>query len=105
MTIQSNGKVLVLARNERSSNDGKSKFYNLAIMINGEAGNISCTENAYNKAVTGKENGVIYSFNEQYKSFRIVDVVPESSVPGYAGTGTNADSKTDSKTDKQSVKQ
>lgn len=105
MTIQSNGKILVLARNERISRDGKSKFYNLAIMINGEAGNIGCTEDAYNKAVTGKENGVVYAFNEQYKSFRIIDIVPESSVPDYATAGTNTDTKADVKAEKPSAKQ
>lgn len=89
MTIQSNGKVMILAKNSRPSQDGRQTFYNFAIMIDGEAGNVSCTEEAYGKAATGVLNGVVYAFNDKYKSFRIVDIVPESSVPG------NADSKPD----------
>lgn len=107
MTIQSNGKIMVLAKNVRESRDSRNsqKFYNLAILINGEAGNISCTESAYNDAVIGKENGVIYAFNDQYKSFRIVGIVPESSVPDYATAGTNTDTKADVKAEKPSAKQ
>lgn len=80
MTVQSNGKVMVLAKNVREGSN-RQMYYNLAILVDGQAGNISCTEEAYNNAVTGMENGVVYAYNDQYKSFRIVEIVPESSVP------------------------
>lgn len=98
MNIKSNGKVLVLAKNSRESSDGKQKYYNLAILIDGEAGNISCSEDAYNKAVLNTLNGVIYVYNEKYQTFRIVDIVPESSILDYTQQNASSD-KPDAKPD------
>lgn len=100
MNIRSNGKVMVLAKNSRESGDGRNRqtYYNLAILIDGEAGNISCSEDAYNKAVVGSINGVVYAYNEKYNSFRIIDIVPESSVPDYTQQVTSSD-KPDPKAD------
>lgn len=102
MTIQSNGKVLVLAKNLREGKD-RQAYYNLAILVDGEAGNVSCTENAYDKAVLNTLNGVVYAYNDQYKSFRIIDIVPELSVPDYAqqtSPSGRPDAKPDPKADK-----
>ena len=46
MNIKSVGNVMVLAKNERQGNN-RQMYYNLAIMSDGEAGNISCTPEAY----------------------------------------------------------
>lgn len=72
MTIQSTGKIKVLAKNVRDGRERNSKFYNLAIMVEGEAGNMSCSEEAYNDAAVDEINDVVYSYNDQYKSFRII---------------------------------
>ena len=105
MNIRSNGKVLVLAKNSRESGDGRNRqtYYNLAILIDGEAGNISCSEDAYNKAVLNTLNGVVYAYNDQYKSFRIVDIVPESSVPDYTQQNASPD-KPDAKSEPKADK-
>lgn len=105
MNIKSNGKVLVLAKNSRESGDGRNRqtYYNLAILVDGEAGNISCSEDAYNKAVLNTLNGVVYAYNEKYNSFRIIDIVPELSVPDYAQQATSSD-KPDAKSDPKADK-
>ena len=104
MNIKSNGKVLVLAKNSRESGDGRNRqtYYNLAILIDGEAGNISCSEDAYNKAVLNTLNGVVYAYNDQYKSFRIVDIVPESSILDHTQQTISSD-KPDPKADKSAT--
>lgn len=100
MNIRSNGKVLVLAKNSNERGNGRDKqtYYNLAILVDGEAGNISCSEDAYNKAVLNTLNGVVYAYNDKYQTFRIIDIVPESSVPDYAQQTTPSD-KPDAKPD------
>ena len=72
MTIQSTGKIKILAKNVRDGRERNSKYYNLAIIVEGEAGNISCNEEAYEGAVENEINDVVYAYNEQYKSFRII---------------------------------
>lgn len=72
MTIQSTGKIKVLAKNVRDGRERNSKFYNLAIMVEGEAGNMSCSEEAYEGAAVDEINDVVYAYNDQYKSFRII---------------------------------
>ena len=83
MNIQSTGLVTVLAKNKREGRDRDGRaamYYNLAIFAGEEAGNISCTEDAYNNAVVGAQNNVVYAYNETYKSFRILDVTGASAV-------------------------
>lgn len=104
MNIKSNGKVLVLAKNAREGRERGQNYYNLAILIDGEAGNLSCSEEAYNKAVLNTLNGVIYAYNEQYKTFRIIDVVPESSILDYAHQNPSSDTKPDAKSDSKADK-
>lgn len=110
MNIQSKGIVLVLAKNVREGSN-RQFYYNLAIMTDGQAGNISCTPEAYDKAVVYAENEVIFAFNDQYKSFRVVDVIPAPYVPDVnadntpdAKPDTNADNAPDAKPDTKTDK-
>lgn len=73
MTIQSTGKIKVLAKNVREGRENGQRYYNLAVFIGSEAGNLSCTEEAYNNAVVNSMNEVVYAYNDQYKSFRIIE--------------------------------
>ena len=47
MILNSEAVLTVLALNEKASSDGKSAYYNFAVMSNGEVANISCTKEAY----------------------------------------------------------
>ncbi len=89
MNIKSVGNVMVLAKNERQGNN-RQMYYNLAILSDGEAGNISCTPEAYDKVEVYKPNDVVFAYNEQYKSFRIVDVVPPAYEPEIPSSVENA---------------
>lgn len=105
MNIQSKGIVMVLAKNVREGSN-RQFYYNLAILTEGQAGNISCTPEAYDKAVIAAENEVIFTFNDQYKSFRVVDVIPAPYVPEISDdkTDTPPDAKPDNKADKPGSK-
>lgn len=71
MVITSEGKARVLAKNSEMGKDGKTTYYNLAVLINGEAGNINCTLDAYESAVEDAVNVLTYTYNSQYQYFRI----------------------------------
>ncbi len=74
MTITANARVLVISKNETPSRDGKTTYYNLAVMQNGQAGNISCTEEVYDRAVEMKETEINLTYNDEYKSLRIIGI-------------------------------
>lgn len=105
MNIQSQGKVMVLAKNVREG-EKRQLYYNLAILTDGQAGNISCTEEAYDKAVINAQNDVVFAYNDQYKSLRIVNIIPAPYVPEASdnGTGPAPDTKPDDKADNKSDK-
>lgn len=94
MKIQSQGTALVLAKTSRDgfSNNKPTTYYNLAILLNNnEAGNISCSEEAYQEAVPNKTYILYYEFNSEYKTLRVVGVMPCDSVLASstdAGAGT-----------------
>ncbi|MDD6811687.1 MAG: hypothetical protein PUD93_07480 [Lachnospiraceae bacterium] len=90
MKIQSNAKLNIIAKNERQATDGKS-YYNVAVLLEGQAGNLSCTEDVYNDAVVGVENDVILEYNSEYKSLRLIAVHPFGS--GTAGKPTEKPTK------------
>ncbi len=71
MTITANAKVLVISKNKTPSRDGKTTYYNLAVMQNGQAGNISCTEEVYDRVAEMKETEINLTYNDEYKSLRI----------------------------------
>lgn len=79
MKIQSQGTALVLAKNSREGSN-RQIYYNLAVLINNEAGNISCSQEAYEDAILYKTNILYYEYNSEYKSFRVVGIMPADSV-------------------------
>lgn len=75
MRINTVVKALVMAKNEQTSQDGKNKYYNLACLVGTEAGNLKCTEEAYNRAVVGEMADFSAEYNDQYNSFRITSYI------------------------------
>lgn len=71
MKVTSIVKAQVLAKNTTKSQDGKTDYYNLAVLIGGDAGNLKCTQDVYGRAVVGEvaEFGAVY--NDQYNTFRL----------------------------------
>lgn len=74
MNVISTGKALVLSRNVREYN-GK-QYHNLAVFIGTEAGNLQCTEEAYDRAVQGVENVLSYEYSEKFARFRVIMAAP-----------------------------
>lgn len=74
MRINTTSKVLVIAKNERQGSN--SKYYDVAVLVDGQAGNFSCSEDAYEMITVNAMNEVIWQYNTEYKSFRIVGIVP-----------------------------
>ncbi len=75
MTLTATAKMMVISKNERESRDGKTKYYNLAVVQDGQAGNISCTEEVYdliNELM--KEVELQLTYNDEYKSLRITGI-------------------------------
>ena len=86
MTLTFNAKMLVISKNENESRDGKSMYYNLAVVQNGQAGNISCTKEVYdliNELM--REVELQLTYNDEYKSLRITGVAGELSAPKPSG--------------------
>lgn len=99
MTINSEAIVSVLAINETPSSDGKSYYYNLAIMDGGEVANLSCTEDVFNLInmldfAPMKQYKLILTnrFGGKFDSFRITGVKPVNG--GSPETGKTETAKT-----------
>ncbi len=75
MTLTFNAKMLVISKNENESRDGKSMYYNLAVVQDGQAGNISCTKEVYESIPElMKEAELLLTYNDEYKSLRITGI-------------------------------
>ncbi len=86
MTLTANAKMMVISKNERESRDGKTKYYNLAVVQDGQAGNISCTGEVYDLAnELMKEADLLLTYNDEYKSLRITGINLASSAPKPSG--------------------
>ena len=85
MRIASLAKLTVIATPEPTEYNGK-KSYKLTILQNGEAGSISCTEEAY-KTVGPVNNQFVeihaaLEYNDTYKTLRVTGIrFPNAEVP------------------------
>lgn len=98
MRIRTQCTMTVLAKNSREGSD-RNTYYDLAVFAGNEAGNINCSEDAYNNSKVGEDNELFCEFNSQYKSFRIYDAVPVSSVLAGSASFVLADADTDAEPD------
>lgn len=78
MRIRSKAVLTIIATPEPSTINGK-KYYRFAILSNGEAGNISCSEDAYNAVGHVSEGQFVPAiaelvYNDAYKSMSIASV-------------------------------
>ena len=69
-------KGMVVGKKDTKSADGKSTYYKLSIVIDGEAGMISCTEDVFTNADNMKEYNMFFVYNESYKSLSLKKIVP-----------------------------
>ena len=98
--------VMVLARNETQSNDGKTSYYNLAILTDeGQAGNLSCTKDVYELVEPMKVQTFVAEYNDVYKSLRLLKLdmqTPVCDADGViASTASTASTAPDGKQNKK----
>lgn len=74
MNIKLKANFLVMGKNETPSKDGKAIYYNLAVMQDGQAGNISCPKEVYDMVQPMFSYDCELAYSEQYSSLRLVGV-------------------------------
>lgn len=84
MKIYGETKITVVGKAEPThSQDGKSTYYRVAVMQNGQATNLSVSEDIYNSIPDGLVDVVLSTFyDDTYKSFRADRLLQIVSVNG-----------------------
>ncbi len=75
MNIETKFNAMCVGKHESKTSDGKA-YYTLAIVQNGEAGNIACGQDVYDRILTSGQKIEEYDFtgiyrDGQYKGFRV----------------------------------
>ncbi|WP_337934432.1 hypothetical protein [Jutongia sp.] len=87
MNIETKFNAMCVGKNESKTSDGKTTFYTLAIVQNGQAGNVSCSPDVYDRVLSSGQPIETYDFtgvyrDGQYKGFRIVGAGEAGSLIG-----------------------
>lgn len=97
MNIETRFNAMCVGKNESETSDGKTTFYTLAIVQNGQAGNIACSQDVFNRVLTSGQPIETYDFtgvyrDGQYKGFRIVGASEAGSLIGGKSQSTSSSS-------------
>ena len=68
-------KGLVVGKKTTQSKDGNT-YYKLSIVIDDEAGMVSCSQEVYDLVTPMKQYNMYFSYNETYKSLSLKRIVP-----------------------------
>lgn len=87
MNIETRFSAMCVGKNESKTSDGKTTFYTLAIVQNGQAGNIACSQDVYDRVLTSGQQIEAYDFtgiyrDGQYKGFRVTHAGEAGSLVG-----------------------
>lgn len=84
MKLYNETKLMVVGKAEPTiSQDGKNKYYRLAVMQNGQATNLSVTEEIYDSVPAGMVEVLLSTFyDDTYKSFKADRLLQTISVNG-----------------------
>lgn len=99
MNITLKTSLMCVGKNAERASDGKSTFYNLAVVQAGQAGNIPCTEDVYCMALASgasmEQCDLMCLYRDgQYKGMRVVSYKPcDSSTVGGSSQSTSAREK------------
>ena len=69
-------KGLVVGKKTTQSKDGNNIYYKLSIVIDEEAGMVSCSQEVYDFVESMKQYNMYFSYNETYKSLSLKRIVP-----------------------------
>lgn len=97
MNIETKFNAMCVGKNESKMSDGKTTFYTLAIVQNGQAGNIACSQDVFDRVLTSGQPIETYDFtgvyrDGQYKGFRIVGASEAGSLIGGKSQSTSSSS-------------
>lgn len=73
MRVQFTFKALVVGHTSNEGKDGKT-YYNLALVIDGSAGNVGCSEAVFKSAALMKENTFVGCYDFRWNRFWIESV-------------------------------
>lgn len=79
MKIITNFQALIIncKKQEYKRKDGSvANLCQISLDQDGEAGTMACTEDVLDKVERLKDFTVVAEFNDQYKSFRVIDLLP-----------------------------
>lgn len=87
MNIETKFNAMCVGKNESKTSDGKATFYTLAIVQNGQAGNIACSQDVFDRVLTSGQPIEAYDFtgiyrDGQYKNFKITHAGEAGSLIG-----------------------
>lgn len=83
MKIINKTNLTVVAKATSKSQDGKTTYYRLACLQNGQATNVSVPEELYNSIPDGFVDAVFNtSYDDKYQSFKIDSIAETISVNG-----------------------
>ncbi|MCI7062180.1 MAG: hypothetical protein MR965_08260 [Lachnospiraceae bacterium] len=87
MNIETKFNAMCVGKNESKTSDGKATFYTLAIVQNGQAGNIACSQDVFDRVLTSGQQIEVYDFtgvyrDGQYKNFKITHAGEAGSLIG-----------------------
>ena len=87
MNIETKFNAMCVGKNESKTSDGKATFYTLAIVQNGQAGNIACSQYVFDRVMKSGHPIEEYYFtgiyrDGQYKNFKITHAGEAGSLIG-----------------------
>jgi hypothetical protein len=71
MTILGTSKLTVISKQSTPSKDGTQTYFKLGVLVGSEAGMLSCNEDIFKTAETGKTYEAETAYNDTYKTFRL----------------------------------
>lgn len=97
MNIETRFSAMCVGKSESKTSDGKTTFYTLAIVQNGQAGNVSCSQDVYDRVLTSGQQIEAYDFtgiyrDGQYKGFRVTHAGEAGSLVGGKSQSTSGSS-------------
>lgn len=87
MNIETKFSAMCVGKNESKTSDGKTTFYTLAIVQYGQAGNVACSQDVFDRVLTSGQQIEAYDFtgiyrDGQYKNFKITHAGEAGSLIG-----------------------
>lgn len=100
MNVELKMKAICAGKNVQTGSDGKTEFYSLAVVQNGQAGNLSCGKEVFESVLSEGQMMDVYDFtcvyrDGQYKNLKIVHAGKSDSNGAAAGGSSQSTASRD----------